>query len=358
MPTYRPDLAQIAPYEPGLPVEEVARRHGLDPARIIKLASNESPFGPYPEALEAMTAVAAESNRYPDNEGYELRTRLAEALGVGRDSVWLGGGSSELLRTMALAVGGPGTNVVYAWPSFVVYRLGAMWAMSERREIPLDSEHRHDLEAMAKAIDDETTLVFVCNPNNPTGTHLPTDAVVDFVESLPERVTVVIDEAYQEFVAAADYRTMATLAAEHPNLIVTRTFSKVYSLAALRVGYAVAHPATIAEMRRAQAPFTVTQPGQAAAAASLGDPGRLAARVEDNARGRRLLLDALEDREILHADSQANFVWFRSRAENPFLAYVGEGIIVRTFGDQWVRVTVGTGDENARFLEALGRVES
>lgn len=358
MPTYRPDLAQIAPYAPGLPVEEVARRHGLDPARIIKLASNESPFGPYPEALEAMRAIAAESNRYPDNEGYELRNRLAASLGVASASIWLGGGSSELLRTMALAVGGPGTNAVYAWPSFVVYRLGAMWAMSERREVPLDTEHRHDLSAMAEAIDEETTLVFVCNPNNPTGTHLATDDVVAFVESVPERVTVVIDEAYQEFVAAADYRTMASLAAERTNLVVTRTFSKVYSLAALRVGYAIAHPATIAEMRRAQAPFTVTQPGQAAAAASLGDPGRLAARVEDNARGRRLLLDALEDREISHADSQANFVWFHSRAEDPFLAYVGEGIIVRTFGDRWVRVTVGTAEENTRFLEALDRVES
>lgn len=358
MPTYRPDLAQIAPYEPGLPVEEVARRHGLDPAGIIKLASNESPFGPYPEALEAMSAVMQNTNRYPDNEGYELRTRLGETLGVHRDSIWLGGGSSELLRTMALAVGGPGTNVVYAWPSFVVYRLGAMWAMSERREVPLDAEHRLDLESMAKAIDDETTLVFVCNPNNPSGTHLSTDEVVAFVEDVPERVTVVIDEAYQEFVTAADYRSMASLAADRTNLVVTRTFSKVYSLAALRVGYAIAHPATIAEMRRAQAPFTVTQPGQAAAAASLGDPGRLAARVEDNARGRRLLLDALEDRNLTHADSQTNFAWFRSRAEDPFLAYVRQGIIVRTFGDQWVRVTVGTADENTRFLEALDRVEN
>lgn len=357
MPTYRPDLAEISPYAPGLPVEEVARRHGLDPGRIIKLASNESPHGPFPEAIEAMAAAAPGSNRYPDNEGYELRGRLSEVLGLDREAIWLGGGSSELLRTIALAVGGPGTNAVYAWPSFVVYRLGAMWAMSERREIPLDSEHRHDLTAMGAAVDGDTTLVFVCNPNNPTGTHLPTDTVADFVDSLPERVTVVVDEAYQEFVTAADYRSLARVAATRSNLIVIRTFSKIYSLAALRVGYAIAHPATIAEMRRAQAPFTVTQPGQAAAAASLADPGRLASRVEDNARGRRLLLDAVADRGLEHADSQANFAWFRSRAADPFAAYVTEGIIVRTFGSDWVRVTVGTNDENTRFLEALERVE-
>lgn len=357
MPLYRSDLAEIAPYEPGLPVDEVARRHGLDPASMLKLASNESPYGPFPDAVEAMAAAAAESNRYPDNEAYELRAELAKHLGVDADYLWVGGGSSELLRTIALAVGGPGTNAVYAWPSFVIYRLASMWAMSERREIPLDREHRHDLAAMAAAVDGDTTTVYLCNPNNPTGTHVPAAAVADLIESLPERVTVVVDEAYFEFVTAADYRTLVPVAAERPNVIVTRTFSKIYSLASLRVGYAVAHPSTIAEMRRAQAPFTVTQAGQAGARASLGDPGRMAARVEDNARGRRLLLDALADRDIPHADSQANFVWFRSTADDPSVAYIRQGIIVRTFGDEWVRVTVGTADENRRFLTALDRVE-
>ncbi|MFP3915324.1 MAG: pyridoxal phosphate-dependent aminotransferase, partial [Actinomycetota bacterium] len=181
MPAYRPDLAEIAPYEPGLPVDEVARRHGLDPSGIIKLASNESPYGPFPEAVEAMTAAGRGANRYPDNEAYELRAELAKHLGVDADCVWVGGGSSELLRTLALAVGGPGTNAVYAWPSFVIYRLGSMWAMSERREIPLDAEHRHDLEAIAGAVDHGTSVVYLCNPNNPTGTHVPTASVLDLV---------------------------------------------------------------------------------------------------------------------------------------------------------------------------------
>src|SRR5690606_7156517 len=148
MPTYRPDLAAIAPCEPGLPVAEVARRHGLDPDSIIKLASNESPSGPLPDAVEAMQQALRTTNRYPDNEGYDLRAALSDHLGVDAVSIWLGGGSSDLLRAIALAVGGPGTNVVYAWPSFVIYRLGAMWAMSERREVPLDVEHRHDLGAL------------------------------------------------------------------------------------------------------------------------------------------------------------------------------------------------------------------
>lgn len=358
MPTYRPDLATIAPYEPGLPVEEVARRHGLDPASIIKLASNESPHGPVPAALEAIAAASRHANRYPDNEGYELRASLAKHLDVPQSSVWLGGGSSDLLRAVSLAVGGPGTNTVYGWPSFVVYRLGAMWAMSERREVPLTAAHRYDLAALAGAIDERTTLVFVCNPNNPTGTHLASSAVAKFVEAVPESVTVVIDEAYAEFVTAADYHSLVGMAVDRPNLVVTRTFSKLYALAAFRVGYAVAHPDTIAEMRRAQAPFTVTQPGQAAAAASLGDPAVFAARVDDNARGRRRIIDGLADLGVDHADSQANFVWFRSRAADPGTAYIDQGVIVRTFDGEWVRVTIGTDEENTRFLGVLRRVEA
>ncbi|CAN5879263.1 histidinol-phosphate transaminase [soil metagenome] len=356
MPTYRPDLAGIAPYEPGMPIEEVARRYGLDPRTIIKLASNESPWGPFPEAIEAMAGAALTANRYPDNEGYELRGAIGRHLDLPPESVWLGGGSSEILRTVALAVGGPGTNVVYGWPSFVVYRLGAMWAMSGRREVPLDSEYRFDLGAIAESMDGETTLVFICNPNNPTGTHLPTGAVQAFVESVPEEVTVVIDEAYNEFVTAADYHTMAPLALSRRNLVVTRTFSKIYSLASLRVGYAIAHPDTVAEMRRAQAPFTVTQVGQAAAVASLRNPAGLPARVEDNARGRRLLLDGMADRGIVHADSQANFVWFLSEADDPAARYTEAGVIVRTFGGNWIRVTVGTDDENTRFLSLLDKI--
>ena len=357
MPTYRPDLAAISPYEPGLPVEEVARRHDVDPASIIKLASNESPWGPFPEAVAAMSRAATSTNRYPDNEGYELREGLAKCLAVDQASIWLGGGSSDLLRAIALAVGGPGTNVVYGWPSFVIYRLGAMWALSERHEVPLDSEHRYHLDGLAAAIDDDTTLVFICNPNNPTGSHLPTSDVMGFVDSVPDRVTVVVDEAYCEFVTAADYESMVTMAADQPNLIVTRTFSKIFALASLRVGYAVTHPETIAEMRRAQAPFTVNQVGQAAASASLANASLLAARVEDNARGRRRLLDGFEDRGILHADSQANFVWFRSAADDPATAYIRAGVIIRSFGDDWIRVTVGTDDENTRFLAAVDSVE-
>lgn len=356
MPTYRPDLAEIAPYEPGLPVEEVARRQGLDPRSIVKLASNECPWGPFPEAVEAIAAGASASNRYPDNECFGLRSALGAHLDLDPASIWPGGGSSELLRTVALAVGGPGTNAVYAWPSFVIYRLGSMWAMSGRREIPLDGEHRLDLDAFAQAIDRETTLVYVCNPNNPTGTHLATDTVAGLVDSLPERVTVVVDEAYLEFVTAADYRSMAPLAAERTNLIVTRTFSKIYSLASLRVGYAITHPDTVAAMRRAQAPFTVTQLGQAAATASLAHTGRLAARIEENARGRRRLLDGLADRDIPHADSQANFVWFRSSDSDPATSYTKAGIIVRSFDDDWIRVTVGSDDENTRFLATLDRI--
>ena len=199
-------------------------------------------------------------------------------------------------------------------------------------------------------------IVLLNFPNNPSGTHLPADEVLAFVDSVPERITIVVDEAYAEFVTAADYRSLAPEAASRPNLIVTRTFSKVYALASLRVGYAITHPSTVAEMRRAQAPFTVTQVGQAGAAASLARRDLLMARVEENARGRRLLLDALDDRGAERADSQANFVWFRSKAVDPATDYINQGTIIRTFGDEWVRVTVGTDEENRRFIEALDAV--
>ncbi len=355
MPRFRSDLDVIARYEPGRPIEEVVREHGLDPDRIVKLASNESPEGPFPAALEAMAAAGRESNRYPDNEGHDLRVALSTHLDVDYENVWLGGGSSELLRSVALAAGGPGTSAVYAWPSFVVYRLGTLWAMAEPRQIPLDDHHAHDLAAMLGAIDDTTTVVYICSPNNPTGTVATPEAIEEFVDQVPDSVTVVIDEAYYEFVTAPGHRSMIPLALDRDNVIVTRTFSKVYSLASLRVGYAVANPATIADLRRVQAPFSVTQLGQAAAVASLGQPDVLAKRIADNTFERTRVLDALTAGGVEHAGSQANFVWFRfdGPAEDPSDAFVSHGVIVRRFGTEWIRVTIGNSEENDRFLAAL-----
>jgi histidinol-phosphate aminotransferase len=355
VPTFRPDLSDISPYLPGRSIEEVAREHGFDPAYIVKLASNESPIPPLEPVQERIRALAAGVNRYPDNDAGELRSAIGRAEGLDPDHVWVGAGSSELLRVIASAVGGPGTSAVYAWPSFVVYRLASILAMSDRVEVQL-VEQRHDLAALAAAIRDDTTVVYLCNPNNPTGTHVGAPAVAMFVEQVPDRVLVVIDEAYHEFVTAEDHATAVPLALRRPNVIVTRTFSKIHGLASLRVGYAIGQPATISELRRAQAPFTVTTLGQAAAIESLAHPAEIAERKDENQRERRRVETALAGMGIDFVPSQGNFVYFdASRVSDVAGAYLGHGIIVRTFRN-WVRMTIGTVAENERALAATASV--
>jgi histidinol-phosphate aminotransferase len=302
-----------------------------------------------------MSEAVGTINRYPDNDCHDLRLGLADHLDVPPDHVWVGGGSSELLRVIATALGGAGTTAVYAWPSFVIYRLATILGGASPREVPLTDDHVHDLEGMRAAIDDTTTVVYVCNPNNPTGSHLPGSAIERFIDAVPDDVLVVVDEAYHEYVTADDYRTAAELALERPNVIVTRTFSKVYGLAALRVGYAIARPETITELRKAQAPFSVTSVGQVGALASLSARAELSERVQVNASERSRLEQAFADRGIEYVASQANFVYLRlgSSTDQTADAFIRHGVILRPFGDGWVRVSVGTPDENDRFLAAL-----
>jgi len=355
VPTFRADVREISPYTPGRSIESIAAEHGLDPADIIKLASNEHPVPPLEAVQARMREVVAGVYRYPDNDVVELRRALGDSLDVPPDSVWVGGGSSELLRVVALAVGGPGTSAVYPWPSFVIYRLASVLAMSERVEVPLE-RHRNDLDAMRRAIREDTTVVYVCNPNNPTGTIVGDKELADFVESVPERTLVVIDEAYHEYVTSSDHTSAVPMAVERPNVVVCRTFSKVHGLAALRVGYAVARPETVVELRKAQAPFTVSSMGQEAALESLRHSDAIRERVVQNARMRTEMQEALIGLELETADSQANFVAFDgSPAGDPAAAYLRHGIIVRVFGG-WVRATVGTPDENRRFVEASAAI--
>jgi histidinol-phosphate aminotransferase len=355
VPTFRPDLREIAPYAPGRSIAEVARENGFDPAEMVKLASNESPVPPLEAVQEAIRAGAGLVHRYPDNETVELRRALSGVLGVPESHLWAGGGSSELLRVIAMAVGGPGTSAVYAWPSFVIYRLASMLTMSERIEVPL-VDHRHDLDAMTAAVRDDTTVVYVCNPNNPTGTYDSARSIGRFVESVPERVLIVIDEAYHEYVTAPDHSTAVPLAVERPNVVVTRTFSKIHGLAALRVGYAVARPETITELRKAQAPFTVTTLGQLAAVESLGHAEEIEARRDLNAAERARVEARLAELDVAHVPSQGNFVFFDARSlTDPAAAYLRHGVIVRVFGG-WIRVTVGSVEENDRFLAAAARL--
>lgn len=352
MPTFRSDIASIPRYVPGRPIDEVARELGI--ASIDKLASNECPVEPFPEVLAAIAAGGAGLNRYPDSAGYELTRAIAEHHGVPPEAVWIGAGSSEILRCTALSVGGPGTSAVFAHPSFVMYTIGTKLSHAEAITVPLDTDLAHDLDAMADAIRPDTTLVYVCNPNNPTGGIRSGVDVRRFVESVPERVTVIIDEAYAEYVTDANYASFLDASLQFPNVLVARTFSKIYGLAGLRIGFGVGDPSLVGTLRTSQAPFTVGSLAQVGALEALRHPARLAERRDDNHIGRRFLAEGLGHLGYRPASSEANFVYFEPDVDPAELAdaLLHRGEIVRVLG-KGIRVTVGTDDENHRFLEAM-----
>jgi len=355
MPTFRPDLLSIPHYVPGRPIDEVAREHGLE--SIDKLASNECPEAPFPEVVEAVALAAGGVNRYPDSSTYDLSRAIATHQGLQPEEVWVGAGSSEVLRCAALSVGGRGTSAVFAHPSFVMYRIATMVSWSEPIAVPLTATHAHDLPAMAEAIRHDTTIVYICNPNNPTGNHIGGHDVMEFVDAVPERVLIVLDEAYAEYATADDYQTFINEAPNHPNLLVARTFSKIYGLAGLRVGYGVGSPELLARLRHTQAPFTVTSTGQVGATEALKHPDRVAERSERNAAGRSSLTSGLASLGFNPSESEANFVYFEPQGDAGELgeALLRQGQIVRVLG-AGIRVTVGTEHENGRFLSVLERV--
>lgn len=358
MPRVRPDVAAISPYVPGRSIEEVAAEIGMTPGEIVKLASNESPEGPFPGVIEAATKTLAESNRYPDDDHRALTMALSDHLAVPGENLWFGNGSVGLIGHIALAVGGPGTSAVYAWPSFVMYRIASRWAMTEMIEVPLDARHVHDLVAMKAAIRDDTAVVYLCNPNNPTGTIVSSEAMTGFIDAVPESTLVVIDEAYHDFVTDETYATAIPEALRRPNVLVLRTFSKIFALAAHRIGYAVGQAATITELRKAQPPFTVSDVAQVAAAASLADREELKRRAKANEAARHQLLGALAERSLPHTESQANFVYFALELEAGVASerFTQHGVIVRPMSGGFLRVTVGTELENRRFVDALDEV--
>jgi len=342
----------IPTYVPGKPVDEVVRELGL--TIIDKLASNECPTEPFPAVLEAIAAAASNANRYPESSAYKVRHVLAEHHGVDPSEVWVGNGSSDILRSVALSVGGPGTSAVFADPSFVLYPITTMICGAEPIAVPLMEGYRHDLEAMQGAIRDDTTIVYLCSPNNPTGGHTPGADIRSFIDALPESVLVVVDEAYAEYVTAKDYSSMIGEAPNRPNVVVLRTFSKIYGLAGLRIGFGIADRELIRSARRTQAPFSVTTVAQDAAVEALKHQDLVTLRVADNAAGRSYLSGELTNRGFHPAPTQANFVYFEPDQPPRDLAnaLMTNGIIVRTLG-RGMRVSVGTEAENMRFIDAL-----
>ncbi len=352
---FRPVLASLPAYVPG-----------RSAPGAIKLASNENPYGPLPHVLDRITEAAGASNRYPDTNATELMYALADKYGVDADRVVLGCGSVSLCQQLVLATAGPGDEVLFAWRSFEAYPIVTLIGGATPVQVPL-REQAHDLPALAAAITDRTRLIFVCNPNNPTGTVVPGDALTDFLDRVPPEILVVLDEAYREFVTDETVLDGLSLLDRHPNLIVLRTFSKAYGLAGLRVGYGIAaDPAVITAVRQTQTPFTVTGVAQAAALASLEEVAekQLAERVAELVGERRRVLAELRAMGYDVPASQANFVWLPdgSPADGAVdaVAFAAgceqAGLLVRAFAGSGVRITVSTAAENDRMLEAARRL--
>jgi histidinol-phosphate aminotransferase len=352
-------IARLRPYVPGKPIEEVQRELGL--TDVIKLASNENPLGPSPRALEALAAAAGGVALYPEGSAPVLRRAVAQATGMPEDTLVFGNGSDEVLHLLALTFLQPGDETVQGDPSFAMYEIYATQCDAVPVLVPLKN-FTHDLDAMADAVTDKTRLVFVANPNNPTGTFVRRDAVVRFLDRIPPRVLVVFDEAYDEYVSDPDKPDLRPLVLEGRNVVILHTFSKAYGLAGLRVGYGIMRPELAALLNRVRSPFNVSLPAQAAAAAALGDTEHVARTVALNAEGRRYFYGEFERLGLAYVPSEGNFVLVDvgRDARAVFEALQHKGIIVRSAHGmglpRHIRVTTGTMPQNQRFIAALKAV--
>lgn len=350
-----PWLRNLVAYEPGKPIEDVARELGLHPSQIIKLASNENPLGPSPKALEAMHAMLERSHFYPDGGGYYLREAIAEKCALTRQNVILGCGSNEVIEFIGHAFLKPGDEIVTARHAFVVYKLMATLFGAQTREVP-DPDFQHDLDAMADAIGPRTKEVFVANPNNPTGTLLSQEQIDRFMQKVPEHVIVVFDEAYYEFLDNPP--DTLRYVREGRNVVVLRTFSKIQGLANLRIGYGLAKPELIEALQKTRQPFNANGIAQAGALAGLLDDEHQLKTRQITHEGRTLLQGAFIRMGLPFVPSHANFVLVRvGDGKHVFQTLLKQGIIIRDMNayglPEWIRVSIGTAEQNRRFLEAL-----
>ncbi len=359
---FGPDYVRaIAPYQGGKPIAEVAREFGLDEAKIIKLASNENPLGMPESAKQAMLRAVADIGRYPDANGFDLKAAITAKYGVPQEWITLGNGSNDILELAAHAFVQPQQSVIYAQYSFAVYALATQAVGARAIEVPAKN-FGHDLSAMAKAITPDTRLIFVANPNNPTGTFIPADELESFLKAVPQHIVVVLDEAYNEYLdATLQYESIAWVK-KYPNLLVSRTMSKAYGLAGLRVGFGIAQPTVTDLLNRIRQPFNVNSLAQAAAIAALNDRDFLQKSAQLNAEGYRQLTQAFGAMDLEYVPSYGNFVLVKvgkddSAGARVNLALLKQGVIVRPVGNyglpQWLRISIGLPQENAAFIEAL-----
>jgi histidinol-phosphate aminotransferase len=350
-------IRAIAPYQPGKPISELARELGMAEADIVKLASNENPLGPSPKALDAAQAALTDMAVYPDGAGFALKAKLSARLGVKPEQIVLGNGSNDILDIAAGAFLGPGTSAVHAEHAFAVYPIAVQTAGATSIVAPARN-YGHDLAAMRAAIRDDTRVVWIANPNNPTGTFLPWSEIGAFLEDVPPQVLVVLDEAYGEYLPPQDRFDTVTWLERFPNLLVSRTFSKAYGLAGLRVGYALGHPGVIDLMNRVRHPFNVNLPALAAAEAALDDEEFLARSYALNQAGMAQLVAGLAALGVETVPSKGNFLLAKiGDAKRINAELLRRGVIVRPVAGyglpEFLRVSVGLAGQNARFLEAL-----
>jgi histidinol-phosphate aminotransferase len=357
---FRPSVRALTPYQPGKPVEDVQRELGLE--RVVKLASNEGPFGPFPAAEEALARSVHELNRYPDGGCYRLHAALAERHGVSFEQVSVGAGADGCIDMLSQATLDPGDEIVCGWPSFPSYVIYAAKQGAVPRTVEL-AAHRYDLDALLDAVTPRTKLVYICHPNNPTGTMNTTDELDSYFERVPEHVLTVVDQAYFEYIDEPDYPdAVERYLKAGRQVAVLRTFSKIYGLAGLRVGYAVAPESVCAAMAKVRRPFDITSPAQVAALASIGEDAELARRRAVNAEGLARLESLLREHGLAPVPSVGNFLCVDTEGDANALyeQLLHEGVIVRPltgFGSTTaIRISVGAPDELDHLAVALARV--
>jgi histidinol-phosphate aminotransferase len=350
-----PDIASLSPYVPGKPIEELQRELGLP--RVIKLASNENPLGSSPKALASLNGGLSTLHRYPDGGAIRLREALADRWKVTSDQVVLGNGSDEILGLLARTFLAPGDEAVMADQTFVIYKMEVTAAHGKPIIVPL-KQWRHDLQAMADAITERTRLLFVCNPNNPTGTMVSAAEVERLLARVPDHVIVVFDEAYFEYVRSEQFPDSMSYVTQGRNVIVLRTFSKIYGLAGLRIGYGVATAEIVNFLNRIRPPFNANSLAQRAALAALGDDEHVAQSRAVNGAGMAQMVTGLASLGFASIPSEANFVYVDIGRDGRavFEALLREGLIVRHIEGSMVRVTIGLEEENREFLAAFKRV--
>ena len=357
---FNPCLATLPVYQPGRPIEEVARELGLEPGSIIKLASNENPLGPSRRAVAAMRNALGKAHLYPDGSAFHLKQKLATNLGVTTSNLVLGNGSNEVLEMVGHAMLRPGTGAVVSQYCFAVYPIVTALSGAALTVVPARN-HGHDLDAMLAAIRDDTRVVFVANPNNPTGTTASPAQLESFIQAVPSHVLIVLDEAYIEFLDGALDLLPGIRDGSRPNLLLVRTFSKIHGLAGIRLGYGIGHPDLIAQLEKVREPFNVNAVAQAGAVAALDDQSHAARTRKNNQRGLKLYSKTLKKLGLEYVPSTANFVLVRvGDGLKVFSGLQKLGVITRPMAGyqlpEWIRISIGTSEENERCLAALTQV--